>query len=52
MTGQEKVLRTMSSVGVCNLVMGILAMVFGTVTGILLVINGGRLLRRKNRVLV
>ena len=47
----EKIYNTMKSVGVWNLVMGILLIVAGTVSGILLILNGARLLKKKSDLL-
>jgi len=49
--GMEKVYKTMKSVGVCDLVMGIVVTVFGCATGAFLITNGARLLKRKKEVL-
>ncbi len=47
----EKIYHTMKSVGVWNLVMGILLIVAGAVSGILLILNGARLLKKKSDLL-
>lgn len=47
----EKIYHTMKSVGVWNLVMGILLIVAGIVSGILLILNGGKLLKKKSDLL-
>ncbi len=47
----EKIYHTMKSVGVWNLVMGILLIVAGIVSGILLILNGAKLLRKKSELL-
>ena len=47
----EKIYNTMKSVGVWNLVMGILLIVAGTVSGILMILNGARLLKKKSDLL-
>ncbi len=44
----EKIYHTMKSVGVWNLVLGILMIVAGVVAGILLILNGTRLLKKKS----
>jgi hypothetical protein len=41
----------MKSVGVWNLVLGILLILAGIVTGVLLILNGGRLLKKKSDLL-
>jgi hypothetical protein len=47
----EKIYHTMKSVGVWNLVMGILLIVAGIVSGILLILNGAKLLKKKSDLL-
>jgi len=47
----EKIYNTMKSVGVWNLVLGILLILAGIVTGVLLILNGGRLLKKKSDLL-
>lgn len=47
----EKVYKTMKSVGVLDLVLGIIVIVAGCVTGAMMVVNGARLLHRKKEVL-
>jgi hypothetical protein len=47
----EKIYNTMKSVGVWNLVMGILLIVAGVVSGILLILNGAKLLKKKSDLL-
>jgi hypothetical protein len=44
----EKIYHTMKSVGVWNLVLGILCIVAGAVSGILLIYNGAKLLKKKS----
>ncbi len=44
----EKIYHTMKSVGVWNLVLGILLIVSGIVAGILLILNGTALLKKKS----
>lgn len=47
----EKIYKTMKSVGVWNLVLGILLMVAGLVTGVFLIVNGAKLLKKKSDLL-
>lgn len=47
----EKVYHTMKSVGVWNLVLGILMIIAGAVAGSLLILNGAKLLRKKSEIL-
>lgn len=43
----EKLFKKMKSVGAANLVCGIIAIVAGVATGIVLIVNGARLLAHK-----
>ncbi|MBR3772749.1 MAG: hypothetical protein IKL07_10830 [Clostridium sp.] len=47
----EKVYYTMKSTGVVNIVFGILTMVIGIGTGIVMVVCGARLLKRKSEIM-
>ncbi len=47
----EKIYSTMKSVGVGNLVMGILFIVAGIAGGVIMIISGGRLLKKKSEIL-
>ncbi len=47
----EKIYNTMKSVGVWNLVMGILLIIAGTASGTLLILNGAKLLKKKSDLL-
>lgn len=47
---EEKIYKTMSSAGAANLTIGICILVTGIVSGVLLIINGARLLGRKNQL--
>ena len=42
----EKIYKTMSSTGACSLAVGII------VTGILMIVNGARLLKKKSEILI
>ncbi|MDF2539213.1 MAG: putative rane protein [Herbinix sp.] len=44
----EKIYQTMKSVGVWNLVMGILLIVAGILSGIFMILNGTKLLKKKS----
>ena len=48
----EKIYKTMASSGAGSLVLGIVVLVTGLVTGILMIVNGARLLRRKSEILI
>lgn len=47
----EKIYTTMKSVGVGNLVIGILLIITGIASGVLVIVNGARLLRKKSEIL-
>jgi hypothetical protein len=47
----EKIYKTMKSVGVWNLVMGILLIIAGALSGVFLILNGARLLKKKSDLL-
>lgn len=47
----EKLYKTMKSVGAFNVVMGILLIVSGIVTGVMVITKGARLLRDKTEIL-
>ena len=44
----EKAYKTMTGAGAANIVIGIIALVTGIVTGVLLIVQGGRLLKNKS----
>ena len=48
---EEKVYKTMGSTGAANLVVGICILVGGVSAGIMLIINGARLLKNKSKVM-
>lgn len=48
---EEKIYKTMSSTGVANLAIGICVLVGGIVSGILLIVNGARLLKHKGKIM-
>lgn len=48
----EKIYKTMASSGAGSLSLGIVVLVTGLVTGILMIVNGARLLRRKSEILI
>ena len=49
-TAMEKIYNSMKTIGAANLVMGIILMIVGLTTGILMVVNGASLLRHKNKL--
>lgn len=48
---EEKIYKTMNSVGIWNLVIGIVVVVVGSLTGAAMIVNGARLMKRKSDVL-
>ena len=48
---EEKIYKTMSSTGDANLAIGICVLVGGIVSGILLIVNGARLLKHKGKIM-
>lgn len=47
----EKAYKTMSGVGAGNIVLGIVILVAGIAAGVLMIVNGARLLKRKSELL-
>ena len=47
----EKIYGTMKSTGVVNIVFGILTMAIGIGTGIVMVVTGAKLLKRKSEIM-
>ena len=47
----EKIYKTMSSVGIWGLVLGILSIVVGALTGAALIANSARLLKKKSEIM-
>lgn len=47
----EKVYKTMTGAGAGNIAVGIVVLVTGIVSGILMIVNGARLLKRKSEIL-
>ena len=48
----EKVYKTMTGAGAGNSAVGIVVLVTGIVSGILMIVNGARLLKRKSEILI
>ena len=48
----EKIYKTRASSGAGSLALGIVVLVTGLVTGILMIVNGARLLKRKSEILI
>ncbi len=47
----EKIYNTMKAVGVGNLVMGILCIIAGVTCGVVMIVSGGKLLKKKSEIL-
>ena len=47
----EKIYSTMKSVGVWNLVIGIILIVMGILSGVFMIVNGAKLLKKKSDLL-
>ena len=48
---EEKIYKTMRGTGATNIIIGVVALVVGTATGILLIISGAKLLARKSNLI-
>ncbi|MCI5900407.1 MAG: hypothetical protein SPE99_06965 [Blautia sp.] len=48
----EKIYNTVSSAGAGSLVIGIIVLATGLATGILMIVNGARLLRHKSDIMI
>ena len=48
---EEKIYKTMGSTGAANPAIGICTLVGGIVSGILLIVNGARLLKHKGKIM-
>lgn len=46
----EKIYHTMSRAGACNIAMGIIVLVTGVTLGVLSIVTGGMLLKRKSEI--
>ncbi len=47
---QEKIYKLMGSTGAANIALGVCVLVTGIVSGILLIVNGSRLLKNKGKI--
>lgn len=52
MNEQEKMYKTMGRAGMSSVIIGIVMIVTGVTAGVLTIINGARLLKRKGNVLI
>lgn len=48
---EEKTYRTMGGSGALNIAVGVVALVFGIASGVLLIISGAKLLAGRNKIL-
>lgn len=46
----EKVYKTMRNAGACNITIGVIVLVTGVVVGIMSIVSGGILLKRKSEI--
>ena len=48
----EKLYKTVSGVGAGNIALGVIALITGVTTGILMIVNGARLLKSKSDMMI
>lgn len=48
----EKIYKTMGGAGACAIAVGIVTLVVGIAAGILMIVSGSRLLKRKSDILI
>ena len=48
----EKIYKTMSRTGACSIAVGIVTLVTGITAGVLMIVSGSRLLKRKSDILI
>lgn len=48
----EKIYKTMTRTGACSVAVGIVTLVAGVTAGILMIVSGARLLKRKSEILI
>lgn len=48
----EKIYKTMSCTGACSIAVGIITLVTGVAAGVLMIVSGSRLLKRKSDILI
>ena len=48
----EKIYNTMSSAGAGSLIVGIIVLVTGLATGVLMIVNGARLIKHKSDIMI
>lgn len=48
----EKLYKTLTAVGASNLAVGVCVLVTGVASGVLLIVNGGRLLKSRKKILL
>lgn len=49
--GNEKTYKTLNTVGGGNIALGIVVLITGIVAGVLMIVNGGRLLKSKGDII-
>ena len=48
----EKIYKTMSRTGACSIAVAIITLVTGVAAGVLMIVSGSRLLKRKSDILI
>lgn len=48
----EKIYKTITRTGACNLAVGIITLVTGIAAGVLLIVGGARLLKKRSEILI
>ena len=48
----EKIYKTISRTGACSFAAGIVTLVIGITAGVLMIVSGSRLLKRKSEILI
>ncbi len=48
----EKIYKTMSNSGICSLVLGIVVLATGVAAGVLMIVSGAKLIRRKYEIML
>ena len=49
---EEKLYKTLGSTGAANLAIGVCILVAGVASGVMLIVNGGRLLKSRKKILL
>ena len=49
---KERIYKTMVKSGACNIAVGIIVLVTGVAAGVLMIVNGANLLKKKSEILI